>query len=71
MAVVVMPLQTIVGVLYWGFVLYDPWTLFPRDTFPRDQKVAEAVIRATHTPAALVSSWFEVQPVVPAASCRS
>eukprot|EP01045_Picozoa_sp_COSAG04_P053868 COSAG04_NODE_23763_length_332_cov_1.510730_2_plen_24_part_01 len=24
-----MPLQTIVGVLYWGFVLYDPWTLFP------------------------------------------
>ena len=28
----VMPLQTIVGLLYWGFVLYDPWTLFPRDT---------------------------------------
>ena len=53
LAVLVMPLQTIVGVLYWGFVLYDPWTLFPRDTFPRDQKVAEAVIRATHTPAAL------------------
>ena len=52
LAVVVMPLQTIVGVLYWGFVLYDPWTLFPRDTFPRDQKVADAVIRATHTPAA-------------------
>ena len=48
LAVLVMPLQTIVGVLYWGFVLYDPWTLFPRDTFPRDQKVADAAIRATH-----------------------
>jgi hypothetical protein len=42
---VLMPMQTVVGVLYWGLVLWDPWLLFPRETFPPEDKVAEAVIR--------------------------
>ena len=45
MAVIVMPLEGLVGVLYWTIVLYDPWWLFPRDEFPKDQQKADRIIR--------------------------
>jgi hypothetical protein len=45
LVVVLLPMQTVVGVLYWTLALWDPWLLFPRDTFPPDDKLAQAVIR--------------------------
>jgi hypothetical protein len=42
---VLMPLQTVVGVLYWSLVLHDPWLLFPRENFPQQPEVAADVIR--------------------------
>jgi hypothetical protein len=44
LAVVAMPLETVVGVLmFWVFAVSDPWLLFPREDFPTDDKVANAV----------------------------
>jgi hypothetical protein len=52
LAAVLMPLQTVVGVLYWALALYDPWLLFPREQFPEEQKLADAVLRRiTRVPA--------------------
>jgi len=45
LVVVLMPLQGLVGVLYWTFALYDPWLLIPRDEFPEDQEKADRIIR--------------------------
>jgi len=42
---VVMPLQSCVGILYWTLALYDPWLLFPRGGFPKDSKIANALVR--------------------------
>jgi hypothetical protein len=42
---VVMPLQTVVGVLFWSLALHDPWLLFPREQFPEEQKLADAAAR--------------------------
>jgi hypothetical protein len=38
-----MPLETVVGVLFWVFAVSDPWLLFPREDFPKDDKIANAV----------------------------
>lgn len=45
LVVVLMPLQGLVGVLYWTFALYDPWLLIPRDEFPEDQGKADRIVR--------------------------
>ena len=45
LAVIVLPLQTMVGVLYWSLVLYNPYLLFPRSNFPKDDQEADRVVR--------------------------
>jgi hypothetical protein len=45
LAVVVLPLQTMVGILYWSLALYDPFLLFPRGNFPKEQDKADSILR--------------------------
>ena len=60
LAVVAMPLETVVGVLFWVFAVSDPWLLFPREDFPKDDKVANAV---TLHPRARPHCRFVLSPI--------
>jgi len=63
---VALPLQSAVGLLFWGLCFRDGWLLFPRRVFPRSDKVANAVLRrVTFAPTlkspALLGFWALMQ----------
>ena len=55
---VLMPMQTVVGVLYWGLVLWDPWLLFPRGRSHQRTRSRKLSFGASHaSPSSTTLSW--------------